>query len=231
VDPTRYRLLAPNAVTAANIAAGFLAIIAAADGRFELAVYVLLLAIILDMCDGSIARRLGATSEFGQEMDSFSDALSFGAAPAVLVYLAILKPLGFLGLLASVSYLLTALLGLTRFVLTTDAHRKERRTVGVPVPIAASYLMAMTLMRDQMPATAALVVTAVFSLLMISHVHLPNLKGRNVVTLMLLIGIVNYLAVVFLPSWYSIGWWNIWNACILVVAGARERRLKLVAAE
>ncbi|MEE8277926.1 MAG: CDP-alcohol phosphatidyltransferase family protein, partial [Thermoanaerobaculia bacterium] len=71
-------------MTAANIVVGFMAMLAAADDRYELAVYLMLLAILLDMFDGRIARRLKATSRFGQEMDSFGDSLSFCAAPALL---------------------------------------------------------------------------------------------------------------------------------------------------
>jgi CDP-diacylglycerol--serine O-phosphatidyltransferase len=222
----RYRVLAPSAVTSANIAAGFMAMVAAADGRFELSVYLLVIAILCDVLDGTIARLLGATSEFGQEMDSFSDAISFGVAPAFLVYLAVLRPLGFWGLIAALVYLLAGVTRLTRFVLTSDAHVKELRTTGAPIPIAASYLMAAVLMRDRMPVEAVVAVVLVMSLLMVSRVRLPSLKGKNVVSAMLLVGIVNYLLVVFSPSWLSIGWWNVWNACILLAARLLSDRLE-----
>jgi len=218
------RLLAPNAVTAANIASGFSAMLATADGRYELAVYLLVLAITLDICDGLVARLLNATSDFGQEMDSFSDAVSFGVAPAFLLQRAILEPLGLVGIVVSVVYLLCGVLRLTRFVLTTDAHDKARRTDGVPIPIAAGYVMAMVLMRDEIPPAVAAVVAVIFAILMISHWRLPNLKGRTVVTLLMLVGIGNYFAVVFRPSWATIAWWNVWNVVILVVARAQERR-------
>ena len=222
----RYRLLAPNLVTAANIVAGFLAMLAAAEGRYDLSVRLLLLALTLDTLDGVVARWLGATSEFGQELDSFSDALSFGAAPAFLVQRALLGPLGALGVVVSVVYLLAAVIRLTRFVLMSDAHDKERRTVGVPVPIAASYLMAAVLMRDHIGVEDAAVLTLVFAALMVTRMKLPNLKGRNVVTAMLLVGVVNYVVVVFRPSWYSIGWWNVWNVMILIAAHLQSRRLE-----
>jgi CDP-diacylglycerol--serine O-phosphatidyltransferase len=228
MDRRRYRVLAPSAVTSANIAAGFLAMVAAADGRWELSVYLLVIAILCDVLDGSIARLLGATSEFGQEMDSFSDAISFGVAPAFLVYLAILRPLGFWGLIASLVYVLAGVTRLTRFVLTSDAHVKELRTTGVPIPIAASYLMASVLMRDRMPVVAVVAVVLVMAALMVSRVRLPSLKGKNVVSAMLLVGIVNYLAVVFNPSWITVGWWNVWNACILLVARAYGNRAEPV---
>jgi len=199
--------------------------IAASDGKFDLAVYLLVVAVVLDTLDGSIARWLQATSEFGQEMDSFSDALSFGAAPAFLVYHAILKTMPSIGLTVALVYLLCAILRLTRFNISSDAHLKERRTVGVPVPVAAAYLMVAVLMRDQIRPSHVVFLVLLFAGLMVSRLQLPNLKGRNLVTFMLLVGIVNYLAVIFRPGWPTIIWWNVWNVLILVAAWIRERRL------
>ena len=222
----RYRVLAPSAVTSANIAAGFMAMVAAADGRFELSVYLLVVAILCDVLDGTIARLLGATSEFGQEMDSFSDAVSFGVAPAFLVYLAVLRPLGFWGLMVCLIYLLAGVTRLTRFVLTNDAHGKELRTTGAPIPAAASYLMAAVLMRDSISVQAVALLVLVMSLLMVSKIRLPSLKGKNIVTAMMLVGIVNYIFFVFRPSWFTFGWWNVWNAFILVAAKFQNNRLE-----
>lgn len=223
--PKRYRLLAPNGVTAANISCGFISIIMAADGRFEMAVYLLVLAIFLDTMDGSIARWLGATSEFGQEMDSFSDALSFGAAPAFLVYAAVLKQFQPLGLAVCLVYLLCAVFRLTRFNLSSDAHLKESRTVGVPVPVAASYLMAAILLRGLMPKAWVALLVLFFAGLMVSRLRLPNLKGRNFVTLMIFVGIINYLVFVAAPTWKTAVLWAGWNVLILVAAGVKDRRL------
>ncbi len=225
VSGRRYRYLAPNGVTAANISCGFISMIVAADGKYDLAVYLLVVAVVLDTLDGNIARWLDATSEFGQEMDSFSDALSFGAAPAFLIYHAVLREMEPVGLTVALVYLLCAVLRLTRFNISSDAHCKERRTIGVPVPVAASYLMVATLMRDQVRPSHVAFLVLLFGGLMVSRLQLPNLKGRNLVTLMLMVGIVNYLAVVFRPGWGTIIWWNVWNVLILVAAWIRERRV------
>jgi len=221
------RYLAPNALSAANIACGFAAVAVAADGRFEASVYLLVLAIVLDSFDGAVARWLSATSRFGQEMDSFSDALSFGAAPAFLLFFAFLRPLGGWGLAVCLVYLLAAILRLARFNLTSDAHVKDSRTIGVPTPVAASYIMAAVLMRDQLETGVMVVVGLAFAGLMLSRIRLPNPKGKTLITGMLMVGAANYLLVVFLPSWYTIGWWNTWNVVILVAAHAQERRLEV----
>lgn len=205
--------------------------IAASDGKFDLAVYLLVVAIVLDTLDGTIARWLHATSEFGQEMDSFSDALSFGAAPAFLVYHAILRTMPSIGLTVALVYLLCAILRLTRFNVTSDAHLKERQTVGAPVPVAASYLMVAVLMRDVVRPSHVAFLVLLFGGLMISRLPLPNLKGRNLVTMMLLVGIVNYLAVIFIPGWPTIIWWNVWNVLILLAVWFRERKIPEGSAE
>jgi len=223
--PGKYRFLAPNGVTAANISCGFISLIMSAEGRFDMAVYLLVLAILLDTLDGNIARWLGATSEFGQEMDSFSDALSFGAAPAFLVYQAVLKGFQPLGLSVALVYLLCAVFRLSRFNVTTDAHEKDARTVGAPVPLAASYLMAAVLLRDLIPRSWVVLLVLLFAGLMVSRLRLPNLKGRNIVTVMLFAGIVNYIVFVVNPGLKTGAWWAGWNFLIMFAAWIQDRKV------
>lgn len=222
------RWLAPNLITAANITAGFLSMLAAAEGQFDNAVYLLLLAVLLDLFDGKVARRLNATSRFGQEMDSFSDALSFSAAPAFLAHQAILRSLETSGVIVAVMYLLAGVLRLARFNLTTDAHSKARSTTGVPTPVGAGYVMALVLMRDQISAPVAALVLLALSCLMVSRFPLPEFRGKTVVTWALLVGVLNYFAVVVWPNWYTVGWWNLWNVVILLVAKSEDRRFQEV---
>ncbi len=218
----------PSVVTAANIVAGFMATLLASEGHYESAVHVLLLAIFLDMFDGRLARMLKATSDFGQQLDSFSDAMSFGAAPAFLVYQATLYQLNDgVGLLAALSFVLAGVYRLARFNLLTDAHSKARRTLGVPIPIAAGYVMAVVLMRDHLTPAWSAVIVILCSLLMVSRWRLPDLKGKGLVSAALLVGICNYLAVMFWPNWTTVIWWNLWNAVILLAARAEDRRLAL----
>jgi CDP-diacylglycerol--serine O-phosphatidyltransferase len=223
--PVSPRLLAPNLVTASNIAFGFASMLHAAAGHYDLAVRLLLVSILLDMADGIVARLLRATSKFGQELDSFSDALSFGAAPAFLVYQALLQPLGGVGVALAVVYLLCGVLRLARFNLTNSEHEKSARTVGVPIPVAASYLMALVLMRDEVPAAAAGLVVLAAAALMVSRVALPQLKRRGPLPAMLMVGLATYLVVVFAPSWRTVLCWNLWNAAILLVAVGERRAL------
>jgi phosphatidylserine synthase len=162
-------------------------------------------------------------------MDSIADAVSSGAAPALLVYLAVLQPLGGLGIAVGVIYLLAGMYRLARFNLLSDAHSKAHRTLGIPIPIAASYLMALTLLRDSFPPAWAAAVVAAAALGMVSRWQLPELKGASLTTAMLGVGVVNYLAFVGWPNWYTVGWWNFWNLLIIIVARGEDRRLQLEA--
>ena len=217
----------PCLLTASNIAAGFTSMILAASGRFDAAVYLLCLAIVLDMLDGRVARLLRATSEVGRQLDSFCDAVSFGAAPALLIYLAILHEMGVLGVAAALVYLFAGLYRLSRFNLVSDVHTKARRTMGVPIPIGASYLMAAVLMRGELPAAAAAAVVLAMAVGMVSRRRLPELKGIGPVTAMLLVGVGNYLVFVAWPNWYTVGWWTLWNVFIVLAARIEDRRLAL----
>ena len=223
------RIWLPSILTAGSMVSGFLSMVVAAGGRFDAAVYLLVLAIVLDTIDGRVARWLNATSDFGRELDSISDAISSGAAPALLVYLAVLRPLGAVGIAVAVVYLLAGIYRLARFNVISDAHSKARRTLGLPIPIGASYLMAAVLMRDQLPAAAAAGVALVAAVGMASRWRLPALKGANLATAMLGVGILNYLTFVAWPNWYTVGWWNFWNLLTLLVAWGADRRLGLEA--
>ncbi len=218
MDANRRFLFVPNSVTAANIVVGFIAMIAAADGKFRLAVILLMVAILLDLADGRVARMLHATSKFGQEMDSLSDSLSFCAAPAFLVHQAVLRPLEGLGVFVAVSFVLAGVYRLARFNLISDEHQKASRTTGVPTPIAAGYLMALVLMRDQVPVPAVATVVLILALLMLSRWHLPEVQSRGWLGAAFGVGLLNYFALVAWPNWYTVGWWNVWNLVILAIA-------------
>lgn len=219
-----FRVVIPNLLTMANISVGFLAIVAAGHDQFTLAVWLVVAAILLDMFDGKVARWLGATSAFGQQLDSFSDAVSSGVAPAFLVHRAVLAPLGWVGVVVSLVYLLAGVARLTRFNLTSDAHVKARKTVGVPIPVAAGYMLALTVMRDRMLPWGAALVVVVLALLMISRLRLPELRGKDLVSVFMVLGIGTYLWVLLRPGWLPVAVWNGWNVVILLTGSWLDRR-------
>jgi len=123
-----------------NVVCGFLAILSAFEGNITAACWFIILAGFLDALDGKIARISGGASQFGVELDSLADFLSFGVAPAVLVHAIKLNTLGKWGWVISIVYIMAAAYRLARFNLLADTEEKKD-FLGLPVPIAAVALV------------------------------------------------------------------------------------------
>jgi len=133
--------LLPNLFTSAALFAGFFAIVQAMNGHFELSAIAIFVAMVLDGLDGRVARMTNTQSAFGAEYDSLSDMVSFGVAPALILYVWALKPLGKLGWLAAFAYCACAALRLARFnTKLDDEHQDKRYFQGLPSPGAAALL-------------------------------------------------------------------------------------------
>src|SRR3954466_11077582 len=129
----------PNAFTLAALFGGFYAIVMAMDGRFDLAGIGIFCAMVLDSLDGRVARITNTQSAFGEQMDSLSDMVSFGAAPALVAYEWSLKGLGRWGCVAAFVYCACAALRLARFNVNTAVVDK-RFFQGLPSPAAAALV-------------------------------------------------------------------------------------------
>ncbi len=134
--------LLPNLFTTAALFAGFYAIVQAMNGRFEYAAVAIFVGMVLDGLDGRIARLTHAQSAFGAEYDSLSDMVSFGAAPALVIYVWALKGMGKLGWIAAFIYCAGAALRLARFNTTLDVQDK-RYFQGLPSPAAAALIAGL----------------------------------------------------------------------------------------
>ncbi len=132
----------PNLFTLAALFGGFYAIVMAMNGRFELAAIGIFCAAVLDSLDGRVARMTNTQSTFGEQMDSLSDMVSFGAAPALIVYEWALKDMGKLGWIAAFVYCSGAALRLARFN-TNIAVVDKRFFQGLPSPAAAALVMGL----------------------------------------------------------------------------------------
>lgn len=162
-------LLLPTAITCANLTAGFVALVLASQGAFLEAAGFVLLAALLDLLDGSVARLGGAESEFGTNLDSLADVVSFGAAPALALYLGTLQAQGALGLFVCVGFVVCGALRLARFPLV----RRAGCYVGLPIPPAG---LALALLAAVAPAPpVALVAVVILGVLMVSRVPFPSL--------------------------------------------------------
>jgi len=208
--------LVPNFFTLANIAFGFFSMLAAAQGRYDRAVTCLFGAAVCDLLDGKLARMLDASTKFGMELDSLSDAISFGIAPALLVYLAVLSPLGLFGAGIAIAYVLTAVIRLARYNIDT-ADIGNYTFQGVPTPIAAGYIMSFVLVRDALPLALVAAGTGLMAVLMVSTVKIPKFRKGGLPFVLLLLGIGTFIAFMFRPGALTWHIWNGWN-CILVIA-------------
>jgi len=137
----------PNLFTLAALFGGFYAIVMAMNGRFELSAIGVFCAMVLDSLDGRVARMTHTQSTFGEQMDSLSDMVSFGAAPALVMYEWALKDLGKLGWLAAFVYCASAALRLARFN-TNIAVVDKRFFQGLPSPAAAAIVMGLIWVMD-----------------------------------------------------------------------------------
>jgi CDP-diacylglycerol--serine O-phosphatidyltransferase len=140
--------LLPNAFTTANMFCGFFAVVMAMNAKFDYAAVAIFAAMLLDTVDGRVARLTNTQSEFGAQYDSLSDMLSFGAAPALVVYEWSLRGMGKLGWLAAFVYCAGAALRLARF--NTNVGVVDKRYFqGLPSPAAAALVIGFIwLMHD-----------------------------------------------------------------------------------
>jgi len=174
--------LFPNLLTTAALIAGFYAIVAAMDGRFTAAAVAIFIAMFFDGLDGRVARLIGAESEFGAEYDSFSDMLSFGIAPALVIFSWSLYSLNKLGWIVAVIYVIAAALRLARFN-TKVGVADNRFFQGLSSPCAASLIASVVWIGDDFALVGAdyrwlaLALTLVASVLMVSNVRYHSFKG------------------------------------------------------
>jgi len=183
--------LLPNLFTTAALFAGFYAIIAGMKGQFELAAIAIFIAMLLDGIDGRVARMTNTQSEFGAEYDSLSDMVSFGMAPALVIYqwaLVSLVDLGWhwgkLGWLAAFIYTACAAMRLARFN-TQIGVADKRYFQGLPSPSAAGVVVGFVWVcfnydiKGADVAIPALVITAVVGVLMVSNILFYSFKDVN----------------------------------------------------
>jgi CDP-diacylglycerol--serine O-phosphatidyltransferase len=145
-DEKRLRKLIPNMITLGSMICGLTAIQAGIDNEWRIAVLLIVAACILDALDGAIARLLNATSKFGAELDSLADFLSFGVAPATLMYLWILNDAGKVGWIAALVFAIACALRLARFNAGQELREEKPEWgkyffEGVPAPAGAGLCL------------------------------------------------------------------------------------------
>jgi len=177
----------PFLFTFANAFLGFVAIVQALEGNYSYAVYSIMAAALMDLCDGRIARALGISSLLGIELDSLADAISFCVAPCVVMYSWYPGNVGWTGLIALGFYLSAGLYRLAKFNLTA-AHQQDS-FCGLPTPVAAFFVANLVLYDEwilhhrvwfMLYKRVPFIIVIMLALLMISPVAFPTLKRYRV---------------------------------------------------
>ncbi len=169
----------PNLFTASSIFVGVISIVEASKGHFVLASWLILLALIFDGLDGRIARMTNTTSQFGVEFDSLADIISFGIAPAMLLYFFIGHEYGRFGILVSALYVIFGAIRLARFNIST-AKTDPNVFIGLPIPTAAIFLSMWVLLFHKYTlehySMILLFLALGIAVLMVSNFRYPSFK-------------------------------------------------------
>ena len=206
----------PNLITLMSLIAGISSIKFSIQANWKLAVLMIMLAAFFDFFDGWMARKLKKSSQFGAELDSLSDFISFGLAPSLLINLCFTHELGRIGWVISLFYIVCAALRLARFNIE---NMKEQSKVfyGIPSPAAAGVIMIPLYLNfiDQVQFTInypliCAVLTTFAGIMMISRVPSPSVKNLKVKTLYFRLMIISVVIVlIFLISYF-------WQTTLLV---------------
>jgi len=182
--PRRGIYLLPNLFTTGCLFAGFYAIVAAMGGRFEDAAIAIFIAMIMDGLDGRVARLTNTQSEFGAEYDSLADMVSFGLAPALVVFIWLLSDLGKIGWLAAFIYTAGTALRLARF--NTQVGRADKRYFqGLASPAAAAVIAGLVWVGQDYDlggrymAIGAAIITVMLGVFMVSNVRYRSFKDLD----------------------------------------------------
>lgn len=165
----------PSMFTIGNLVLGIISIIFTFNGEVGSAALLVIIAMLLDGLDGRVARALNAASEFGKELDSLSDVISFGVAPAFIMYQAaymeVTPPA--LAWIATVIFPICGALRLARFNVQAGV---PGYFIGLPIPAAGGVLATLALFHDELHVSLLLLSSLLLSVLMVSNVKYPNFK-------------------------------------------------------
>ncbi|MFL0356971.1 CDP-alcohol phosphatidyltransferase family protein [Erythrobacter sp. GH1-10] len=211
------RAMLPNAITAAALCAGLTGIRFAIEGQWSFAILAVMLAGVLDGIDGRIARLLNAQSRFGAELDSLADSLSFGMAPALILYMWSLQDLERFGWFAALAFAICCALRLARFNAQIDVdeqpHKSAGFLTGVPAPVGAALAFApfylwketgIETFRDPVLIALWLSLIAVLLISNMATLSWAALRPRRGIRLWLIALIAVGFAALLLEPWWSL---------------------------
>ncbi len=180
----RGMFLLPSLITVGNMFCGYACVMYAMRGDLAVAAPFIGVAIVLDMLDGRIARITGTASDFGLQLDSLADVMSFGLAPAILAFAWGLSELGRWGWAAGFLYVTACAMRLARFNIQTATQVDKRYFVGMPSPPAAGVIAATVFafpreLSGYPQALASVAVVVVPAILMVTTIRFRSFKTLN----------------------------------------------------
>jgi CDP-diacylglycerol--serine O-phosphatidyltransferase len=211
------RAMLPNAITAAALCSGLTGIRFAIEEQWAYSVLAVVLAGVLDGIDGRIARLLNAQSRFGAELDSLADSISFGVAPAIILFLWTLNDLPRVGWFAALAFAICCALRLARFNARIDVddqpHKSAGFLTGVPAPVAAGiastplYLWMATGREEFREPVVMAIWLSVVAILMISNMATlswGSIRPRKGLRLGMILFVGLGFAALLLEPWWSL---------------------------
>lgn len=210
------RVLAPNLVTLLALCSGLTAIRLSIEGKVELALVAVIFAAILDAIDGRLARFLKGTSKFGAELDSLTDFVNFGVAPALILYSWLLVDIRNAGWIAALIFAIAAALRLARFNVQLDDPTKPAWAAnyftGIPAPAGAitvllpAYLVELGLPKSSLPPGLVAAYVLFIAWLMVSQLPTYSGKGSKLAVgrdwvMLVLLGIALFIGLLVAYTW------------------------------
>ena len=233
------RIILPNTLTIIGVCIGLSSIKFALDQNYGLAIIALLISSILDTLDGRIARLIKGTSKVGKELDSLTDVISFGVAPAFIMYFWTLNELGKLGWLIVLIYVVCCALRLARFNITTHDEKfmwKQNFFEGIPSPGGAGLVMLPLIFYkseiynfDQYRLLIVSTIFIITSILMISKIPTYSFKRIAIprsTTIFLLFGIGLYFGLVFVYTFEVLFITGAVYLCTIPISYLHFRKIK-----
>ena len=237
-DKKSARMILPNMLTLMGVCIGLSSIRFALDGRFEIAIIAIIFAALIDGLDGRIARLIKGTSKVGKELDSLTDVISFGVAPAFIMYFWKLNTLGRFGWLLCLVYVICVALRLARFNVNSNQEPswKDNFFEGVPSPAGAILLLTPLIISlsgfDYIQLNFNIIVPIFFvvtSLLLISK--FPSYSFKKIViprktTIFLLFGIVLFFGLLLVYTFNVIAISSLVYVLLLPISFFHFQKLK-----
>jgi CDP-diacylglycerol--serine O-phosphatidyltransferase len=208
----------PSFFSIANVFFGYLSLISCFHASFAWAAFWIILAAVMDGLDGIIARSTGTQSDFGTQLDSLSDAFSFGAAPSILLYFWGLRAAGTAGAVFSFIFLTGGILRLARYNIIQKSQTSRRYYVGLTVPSASIFLSSLIILHpkpleSKLEAAGLALIVAFIAFCMISRIKYRNFlsfdlrKKIDLRTALALASIISGL--IYYPRFFLVGFFSL----------------------